>query len=861
MTAEKITELLTERFSAPLEGARTRRIIFWFDPDGEFSAMAGEIQIPEVKVRILTPNNFFETKYTLLTRDRESNYLVYNGLNLSPQEDWLRGLERANESFRADFTSIQMRELGIDEDSPLRGAVKSYHKFFENAARTKNLLRWKTNYEKESQLDIDILATLSGARENTVAGVIRALLAGGLVEEENAALTAISKYGSMDRLMETLERFTGYEAEEISLRNFARHLIYTGADRELEIIETSARIEEDRSAACAELLKSWARSRDRETLYLLAQAFWDEGANKLKEKDLSLLVRADWMPWVDEAVLSELMRQVTQDLANPDTILSAVEARRTTGWFDHFANFYEGLDAYAQMRRFVNRYIEGGRMHYGTAPDMWTSYQKELYVMDASYRRFHLAYTESLKNTDIHDTELGDLFKGVEEKAENLYRRFLRELNGSWESLIADDMRAHGKVDSKANIDSQEMFYEREVQPKFLKNERVFVIISDALRYETAVELKKSLLAKTNGKAELCAQMSVFPSVTKYGMAALLPHQKLTLTENLGVCCDGLSTASTADREKILQKQKDCAGSVAITYENLLSMKSDDQKALTQGAKVLYIYHNRVDAAGEERQTESKVFDACEEAIEELTALVKLLINHMNATYVVITSDHGFLYTAKPLDETEKLSTGDFSDGILESHRRAAVLKPREPLEGMLNVSMEPFGSDLLGVTPMECVRFKTGGGERYVHGGLSLQECCVPVIRFTNLRAGTYGFANVQKVKIILLSKTRRIANSRQKLDFAQTEAVGGKMVAASYKIYLTDEAGEIVSDEQTIIADKTDVEECDRTFSIRISTKCRSFTPKAKYWLNIADKDTGEIIDKTQFEILVRFQNDFGI
>ena len=94
---------------------------------------------------------------------------------------------------------------------------------------------------------------------------------------------------------------------------------------------------------------------------------------------------------------------------------------------------------------------------------------------------------------------------------------------------------------------------------------RAYVIISDALRYEVAAELCEHMLKNTRGNAKISSMQSIFPSVTKFGMAALLPHLRLQMTDDGKVLCDGESTEGTAAREKILKNIKN--GSYVITLE------------------------------------------------------------------------------------------------------------------------------------------------------------------------------------------------------------------------------------------------------------------------------------------------------
>ena len=80
MSKESIEKSLSNRFAAPLMENYRRRIIFWQDPDGEFSSLVDELCLDGVKLLKLTGNNNFAAKMLLSETDTESNYLVYNRL-------------------------------------------------------------------------------------------------------------------------------------------------------------------------------------------------------------------------------------------------------------------------------------------------------------------------------------------------------------------------------------------------------------------------------------------------------------------------------------------------------------------------------------------------------------------------------------------------------------------------------------------------------------------------------------------------------------------------------------------------------------------------------------------------------------
>ncbi len=101
-------------------------------------------------------------------------------------------------------------------------------------------------------------------------------------------------------------------------------------------------------------------------------------------------------------------------------------------------------------------------------------------------------------------------------------------------------------------------------------------------------------------------------------------------------------------------------------------------------------------------------------------------------------------------------------DGILftiELDRRYVIADGDCTADHMLKIPMTHLSSDLVGFTPLDNIRMKKqGGGMNYVHGGISLQECVVPVIEFKNMRTTSKKFVDVKKATLELISQSRKV-------------------------------------------------------------------------------------------------------
>ena len=856
-----IEKTIKDRFAAPQNDNCKRRIIFWQDPDCEFSDFIDSLQLDDVKILKLTGFNNFHAKQLLSEIDTESNYLVYNPISYTDiTDDWLLDIELYSEEFRADLLSIRMQELNMPATSQMRKAMKSYSKFFENKERVAKLTSFNSDYSSVGQLHIDILAVLSGTSANTAPGVIRAILMKGLNIEDNEAVSIIRKFGSEEILWQLINKYTGYTYEgNASLIDFASHILLTTLSITMKascLKGLESLISEPHQQRCYDLINEWMHSDEDDDLYEIARAVEEHHhlVKRFDSLDVDDLLNSECFPCINECILRKYMSEISENVIKADDIVAAVEKRRTLKWYKRVRYYYDGLLQVANMQHFYQTNISG--FHIADYKMLWKEYCNDYCKMDYYYRMFHAAFGKSLEEST---TVLEDLYKGVADYVEKLYKNwYLTTLGSQWTKLVEDEMATDSRLQG---ITQQSDFYKKFVKPIESSGSRVFVIISDAMRYEVAVDLTGRLLRETKGNAKILGMQSIFPSVTKFGMAALLPHTEMQIDNSgkeIKVLCDDESTEGTASRDKILKKYH--AGNVAVTYKTLLGMKTAERRELIKDAKVVYIYHNAIDAVGDKATTEDQVFDACEQAITELKNLVRLITGDMNGTYVLITADHGFLYSYKPLDESDKAEKSYISGEIKELDRRYVIGDGDCTADHMLKIPMKHVNSDLMGLTPLDYIRMKKqGGGMNYVHGGISLQEAVVPVIEYKNVRSTSKKFVDVTKAEIQLLSTSRKVSNSIFSLDFYQTEPVSGKVTKADYEVYMTDASGKAVSDKQTIIADKTNADGSERKFRSRFTLKSMDFKKTETYYLTIAEKGTTNIIDRIEFTIDIAFVNDF--
>lgn len=863
MDVEKIIQDLNRQFAAPPPEFYKRRVIFWYDEDKEFEDQVDEIALNDAKIVKVTGSNSFSIKKLLVMDDTASNYLVYCPISYErPEDNWLLNVELySGEPFRADLNTIWMDEMGLPASQMLRKQVKQYHKFFNSKERRAKVAVMAGNINTPAQMHLAVMAVTCGVKDINPGSIIRAILKGGLSAENNAIYQGIVSYGAQAPFWALIAQATGYKdaGDAVNLAQLAAHILLTAVTRTLHreyLNGLDDFISIPHQSFCYDFVSDWLHSDDLQALYEIAREV--EAETRLYQRFSKLNIEdlrdTECFPCVNEVILSKMMTEVKDQIIQVEVIAQTVEKRRTFVWYDVLSSYYEGLLQIAKMQAFFLEHSAG--FHTAKSKEIWKEYIADYYRMDSYYRAFHLCFQRSLK---CSNELLDDLFKHVVEKVEALYSGwYLNGLGNNWSNVAAENLERYGYIQE---VNHHTDFYRRNVGSS---DNRVFVIISDALRYEVAASLAEQLRRETQSKVELDSMCGIFPTITPYGMAALLPHKELTVQEKpnggLSVLADGQSTEST-NRDKVLKTEN--PASVALQYRNIIGLKRADRQALIKGMEVVYIYHDKIDEAS--HTLDSSVFPACDEAIDEIKSLVRIIVNEFSGTRILITADHGFLYTYSPLTEDDKVSKDSWKGKEVDYGRRYAIMEKDAQPEYLMPVQFLDGKTDYAAFAPRENVRIKmSGGGLNFVHGGISLQEIVVPLIDYHYLRTDSKAYQknrakiDTKPVEVNLLSANRKISNMIFSLNFYQKDAVGDNREKANYSLYFTDSAGKIVSDTVRIIADKTSENAQERTFRCSFNLKSLSFDSKETYYLVIADESGLQMPQREEFQIDIAFAVD---
>ena len=106
----------------------------------------------------------------------------------------------------------------------------------------------------------------------------------------------------------------------------------------------------------------------------------------------------------------------------------------------------------------------------------------------------------------------------------------------------------------------------------------------------------------------------------------------------------------------------------------------------------------------------------------------------------------------------------------------------------------------------------------------------------------------------------SRKVTNLITYLDFIQNENVSDTVLPVVMKLYFVDEAGDKVSNENIIYADKRNQPPEKRMFKEKFTFRNRRYVKSDKYYLIMADDKTDVELRRYEFTIDIALSDDFG-
>ena len=861
LNLKQITDKLNSEFTGEV-----RKLVFWYDANAEFVDDVDTMELVNAKVLHLEPDNQFYTKYFLECVDTTTNYLVYAPFaKPAIRENHLADTIKYSKEFFADRASLLTLDLGIDER--YKSVIQHYIKFFGEKKRTQAFYDLELETFNRNTIEIALMSVLCKCKTPSYEEVLRTVLTDKVNSAEsgregslgcagfedkgspqgregglghNPYLAEFKKYDLLDAFWRQAQDVFGYADEKPTLEKFTMTMFVTYAAKVIPADMPAAwkpfiSFKSGNVIAFIDNLMNSYIYGDR--FDEISKMVYDslKADAEFRKFPVEALVSCGIFAGIDELLIEWATERLElEDVAAKlgDTSIPQLTKQRRQGHFGkRYANEYFVLqNAWSIISS--SQYAPSANLN-----EMVKNYTSELYKMDRYYRYFYY-YLDKLE-----DVTRFDKLKAL---VENIYaNEYLAKVCTNWNDLFSTEWES-------LQITKQPDFFSRNVN--YAKDQLV-VIISDALRYEVGMTLFEKLQADEKCTATMKTMASTLPSITQYGMAALLPHRTLELTEDYTVLVDGQKTDTLEQRQAILQKYK--PDGICIQYDDIKNMTIADMKVYFAWKPVTYIYHNQIDARGDNPKTENEVFDACEEAVKELHNLIRRMTS-ANKTNFIITSDHGFLYRRRKLTESDKIIPE--AENVEAVGRRYLLSQSAITSAGVASIEIGTMmqASDNRKVTyPVGADVFKTpGSGMNYVHGGCSPQEMLIPLITVKTDKSQV----KFDTAKIALVSLTSKITNLITSLDFVQTDAVSSVVKETTYRIYFVDDNGEKISNEHLYVADKKDGDTVKRVFRLRFSFKNKKYSKEQKYYLVVYDDNSSLEVLRHEIVMDIAFADDFG-
>ncbi|MFN6067392.1 MAG: BREX-1 system phosphatase PglZ type A, partial [Pseudanabaena sp.] len=152
---------------------KSRRIVFWYDPEKQFQDIFDQLQFTSESTAETTPeiikyqlgDNVFTTKYHLLIKHPDQNFLIYAPFNEpSPEDNWLIDIQLYSQTFSADPAALLFADLNFHQRS-LENIIRNHLKFFKSDRRKDAIFNMRLDVDtSDREFLLAMLSVLAGIK-------------------------------------------------------------------------------------------------------------------------------------------------------------------------------------------------------------------------------------------------------------------------------------------------------------------------------------------------------------------------------------------------------------------------------------------------------------------------------------------------------------------------------------------------------------------------------------------------------------------------------------------------------------------------------------------------------------------------
>jgi hypothetical protein len=340
-----------------------------------------------------------------------------------------------------------------------------------------------------------------------------------------------------------------------------------------------------------------------------------------------------------------------------------------------------------------------------TSKEIIQYYADELYKVDMAHRHFEMILAQLINGNNFVDI-LTRIVRGN-------YRVFTDEWQKIFQASISE-----WPVEG---IQFNTRVFDKYITPSLKSKKKIAFILVDALRFELGKELETSL--RRHFDIRLSPACAYLPTVTKFGMAALLPDAEKILSlepvnGKLEAHLEGKPALNLqARRNYLIEKLGDRCD--IVTLENLLA-------GYQKNPDLILITTNEIDSAGENLSLNA--LSAIHQGIQNLVRGF-IVLRNLGYDHMIIATDHGFMLYPdfQPGDNVSK----PIGDWTMQKNRSLAgsghapdnVLS-FNPKDIGINSSVNQF------IFLKQYAVFEKN--LQYFHEGLSMQETIIPLLEIS---------------------------------------------------------------------------------------------------------------------------------
>ncbi|KPA18532.1 hypothetical protein MHK_001235 [Candidatus Magnetomorum sp. HK-1] len=860
---------------------KKKQIVFWYDGEKEFDEIISSIKLDNVKIVRIDDVSSIELKIEIECSKSQQYYLLYSpNHEPAPEKDWLFDIRLYSYTFHADKASIILKELNLDNQS-IRPYLKERNAFFNNKDRFNRLKKWVKPDDSEDDIDLKMLSVLTRSDQPDLFSILMKLFE-SCCDENSFDDSIPSKLWSDIEKLKFFATFWKFVAQTFGYIN-EKNPNLNDFLLKLFVTDFSNQIQNDLPASLEHFLIQSPSHAMNSTVFL---SQWRSNINhfknynlisnhiakKLNIQDLLIsfqveeLIEVMTFEDVEKKIISNARDNIITKVGNNYSAMQEVIKTRIDGYWATITTYesresspvnlymtaYKALETTIQLFKLRSKYNDG--FSYPDAKKMFEAYTKELFRFDQLYRMFN-------ELSDRAELAGWDVLKALRQAVEDCYSGwFMDQLSLKWGDFLEGDDGLLTKW-RLPSITNQYNFFNRKIEPKLKgsSRNRLFVVISDAFRYEAAQELEQIINGKYRMKAELEPMFGVLPGYTALGMAALLPHKKLSFKgKSANVLVDEKPSGSLDYRKEILAQHS----GIAIKAEDLTSMSKDQGRQFVKPHRLIYIYHDQIDAIGDKKVSEDQTFGAVRKAIDDLSGLINFIINNLNGTKVFITADHGFIYQDKPPAPIDKSTLDVNPKEELKKHKRFVLAHNLDKSDNAFWGSTKDTAhtdTDAKFLIPKGTNRFNFVGGAKFYHGGALLQEIVIPVLTVTQMKGKHLEKSEINQVGVSLIGTYKKIVTNISRVEFIQTDAVSERYKPRSLKISIRD-GNELISDEKMLTFDSksSSIDGRKKTTNLTLKTG-QIFDNKKEYYLVLRNVDDDTEYDRLTLMIDIAFASDF--